>query len=128
MIGDFFRSRARSFRHAFAGWGYALHTQPNTWIHAAFTVAVILAGVWLRISAVELAIIILTIALVWAAELVNTAIESLVDLTSPDHHPLAKASKDTAAGAVLVMAVAAILTGLLILGPPLWEKLHNWIY
>lgn len=122
------RSRAFSFRHAFAGWGYVLRTQPNAWIHAAFTVAVIVVCVWLRLSLRDFAMLILTITLVWTAELVNTAIESTIDLVSPDHHPLAKAAKDTAAGAVLVTAAGSILTGLLIIGPPLWDKLREWIH
>jgi diacylglycerol kinase len=127
-MSNFFRARVRSFRHAFAGWGYALRTQPNTWIHSAFTIAVIVAGVWLRLPSVNFAVLILTISLVWAAELINTAIESAVDLFSPDHHPLAKTSKDAAAGAVLITAIGAILTGLLILGPPLWERIRGWIF
>jgi diacylglycerol kinase len=67
-------------------------------------------------------------ALVWAAELFNTALEAAIDLASPNLHPLAKAGKDAAAGAVLVTAIGAILTGLLIIGPPLWDKIHSWIY
>ncbi len=127
-MSNFLRSRARSFRHAFAGWGYALRTQPNTWIHAAFTLAVIIVCLWLRLPALNFAVIILTITLVWVAELVNTAIESTMDLVSPNHHQLAKAGKDAAAGAVLVSAVGAILTGLLVIGPPLWDKLNEWIH
>jgi diacylglycerol kinase len=123
LINNFLHTRASSFRHAFAGWGYALRTQPNTWIHAAFTLAVILMCVWLRLPVRDLAILIVTMALVWAAELTNTAIEAAIDLASPDNHPLAKAGKDAAAGAVLVTALGAILTGLLILGPPLWKKI-----
>jgi diacylglycerol kinase len=105
-----------------------LRTQPNTWIHAVFTLAVILVCAWLRLPPRDFAIIIVTISLVWAAELFNTAIEAAIDLTTPNHHPLAKATKDAAAGAVLVTAIGAILTGLLVLGPPLWDKLTDWIY
>jgi diacylglycerol kinase len=61
--------------------------------------------------------------MVFAAEFLNTSIEAVVDLASPDHHPLAKIAKDVGAAAVLVAALAAILVGLLILGPPLWAKL-----
>ncbi len=119
------RSRANSFRHAFAGWGYVLRTQPNAWIHAGFTLAVILAAIWLELSTQKWAILLLTITLVWTAELINTAIEAVVDLVSPDHHQLAKVGKDTAAGAVLASAAGSILIGLLILGPPLWDKLRS---
>ena len=127
MISNFFRSRARSFRHAFSGWGYALRTQPNTWIHFAFSLAVLSVCAWLRLPPRDFAIIILTIALVWTAELTNTAIEAAIDLASPNHHPLAKAAKDAAAGAVLVAATSSILIGLLILGPPLWDKIETFL-
>jgi diacylglycerol kinase len=60
---------------------------------------------------------------VWMAEFMNTALEALVDLASPDYHPLAKVAKDVAAAAVLVGALGAVLIGLLILGPPLWQKI-----
>jgi diacylglycerol kinase len=123
LISNFLRTRARSFRHAFEGWEYALRTQPNTWIHSAISLAVILMCVWLRLPAQDLAIIIVVMALVWAAELTNTAIEAAIDLASPNQHPLAKAGKDAAAGAVLVTAFGAILTGVLILGPALWKKI-----
>lgn len=127
MINNFLRTRASSFRHAFEGWGYALRTQPNTWIHAAFSLAVILVCAWLRLPPRDFAILMVTMSLVWAAELTNTAIEAAIDLASPNVHPLAKAGKDAAAGAVLVTALGAILTGLLILGPPLWKKILTWI-
>jgi len=82
---------------------------------------------WLRLPPRDFAIIIVTITLVWAAELTNTAIEAAIDLASPDRHPLAKAGKDAAAGAVLVTAIGAILIGLLILGPPLWDKIQSLV-
>jgi diacylglycerol kinase len=68
-------------------------------------------------------VIILTAALVFTAEFINTSIEAVVDLASPSKHPLAKIGKDVGAAAVLVSALAAILIGLLLLGPPLWQKL-----
>ena len=119
----FFSSRAASFRHAFRGWHYVLRTQKNAWIHSAIATAVFILGVWLRLPARDWAVIILTTAVVFAAEFMNTAIEAVVDLASPDTHPLAKIAKDVGAGAVLVAALAAILIGLLLLGPPLWAKL-----
>ena len=126
-MSNFLRSRARSFRNAFSGWKYALRTQPNAWIHTAFSLAVLIVCAWLRLPPRDFAIIIVTIALVWAAELINTAIEAAIDLASPGQNPLAKAGKDAAAGAVLVTAVGAVLIGVLILGPPLWDKLQTVI-
>lgn len=119
----FFRSRIQSFRHAFHGWRHVLKTQQNAWIHAAAASAVFVTGFWLELPARDWAVLILTIAMVFTAEFVNTAIEAVVDLASPAHHPLAKAGKDVGAAAVLIAALAAIGVGLLILGPPLWKKL-----
>ncbi len=116
-------SRLSSFRHAFAGWWFALRTQQNAWIHACASLAVYAVGLWVGLDRVEWAILFLTIGLVWVAEFVNTAIEAVVDLASPDLHPLAKVSKDVGAAAVLVAAFIAVIVGLLILGPPLWGKL-----
>lgn len=112
-------SRAKSFHYAFAGCWHVLRTQRNAWIHFLLSVAAIVAGIVVRLGRIEWAIIVLTIALVWLAEFINTALEAVVDLASPDLHPLAKVSKDVSAGAVLVAAVAAAIVGLLILGPPL---------
>ena len=66
--------------------------------------------------------------MVFCAEFLNTAIEAVVDLASPEFHPLAKIGKDVGAAAVLVAALAAVLIGLLILGPPLWAKLTLLFY
>jgi len=70
-------------------------------------------------------VLILAIAMVFSAEFINTAIEAVVDLASPVHHPLAKVGKDVGAAAVLIAALAAALVGLLILGPPLWARLFG---
>jgi diacylglycerol kinase (ATP) len=118
----FFISRYDSFRHAFRGWWYVLRTQKNAWVHAVITTLVVIVALWLHISTQEWALLILTFALVWSAEFFNTAIEAVVDLASPVHHPLAKTGKDVGAAAVLIAALAAVLIGLLILGPPLWAK------
>jgi diacylglycerol kinase (ATP) len=124
---SFITSRIQSFRHAFRGLFYVMKTQRNAWIHTFVTVAVFVLGVWLKISLTEWAILILTIALVFMAEFINTAIEAVVDLASPNKHPLAKIGKDVGAAAVLVSAIASILVGLLILGPPLFEKINSLI-
>lgn len=116
--------RVDSFRHAFAGCWHVLRTQQNAWIHSAFSVAVIGVGLWLKLGAVEWAIIALTMGLVWTAELINTALEAIIDLASPDIDPLAKTGKDVAAAAVLVSAGTSVIVGILILGPPLCERLR----
>jgi len=119
----FLFSRIRSFGHAFGGWWYVVRTQRNAWIHVVITVVVFALSFWLGLGPREWAIIILTTAMVFVAEFFNTAIEALVDLASPQQHPLAKTSKDVGAGAVLITALAAALIGVLILGPPLWARL-----
>jgi len=122
---EFFRLRARSFRYAFSGWWYVLRTQKNAWIHAAFSILVLALSFLLRLPFQDLAILILTIGIVWMAEFLNTALEAVVDLASPRLHPLAKVGKDVGAAAVLIAALASILVGLLILGPPLLLVLQN---
>jgi len=116
-------SRARSFRYAFEGWLYVLRTQHNAWIHALVTIAVVLLSLWLRLPARDWAVLFLAIMVVWTAEFMNTALEAVVDMATAEPHPLAKVAKDVAAAAVLLGAVGAVLIGLLLLGPPLWQRL-----
>jgi diacylglycerol kinase len=115
--------RLRSFRYAFSGWAFVLRTQPNARIHAFFSASVILLAFWLDLARLEWVALILTLMVVWMAEFTNTAVEALVDLVAPEPHPLAKVTKDVAAATVLIGALGAILVGLLILGPPLWQRL-----
>lgn len=122
---EFLILRVRSFRHAFAGWWYVIRTQKNAWIHAILSVLVLLSALFLRLEARDMAVLILTIGMVWTAEFINTAIEAVVDLASPRHHPLARVGKDVGAAAVLIAAISAAVIGLLILGPPLWAKIFS---
>jgi diacylglycerol kinase (ATP) len=111
-----------SFKYAWAGVRYAFITQRNFRIHTTISVVAISLGVFLGIPNVELAVITLTCAIVMVLELLNTAIESVVDLTvKQTYHELAKIAKDCAAGAVLLSAIAAILVAAFILLPPLLE-------
>ena len=116
-------SRLASFGHAWAGWWYVLRTQRNAWIHAAASLAVVAVAVWLGLSALEWALVLGAIALVWMAEFLNTALEAVVDLASPEVHPLGRVGKDVGAAAVLIAAAAAAAIGLLVLGPRLWARL-----
>ncbi|NMC16189.1 MAG: diacylglycerol kinase family protein [Chloroflexi bacterium] len=122
-LRNFIVSRFNSFKFAFKGWAYVLRTQKNAWIHLAATTLVIAVGVWLGISRYEWAIILLVIGIVWIAEFLNTSLESILDIASPERHPLARIAKDVGAAAVLIAAVVAIAVGLIILGPPLLAKL-----
>lgn len=122
---DFFKTRALSFRYAFGGWWYVIRTQRNAWIHAIVSICVIGISIWLGLNRYDWALIIISIAIVWTAEFINTALEAIVDLTSPEQHELARISKDVGASSVLIAAGSAALIGLIILGPPLWARLSS---
>jgi len=124
---EFFRSRLRSLRYAFSGWWHVIRTQRNAWIHTLVSLLVLVVCTWLRLPARDWALIILAIAMVWTAEFVNTALEAVVDLAANhQRHNLARVSKDVGAAAVLIAALASILIGLLLIGPPLWQKIQGW--
>ncbi|GAB4217815.1 MAG: hypothetical protein OHK0012_23830 [Synechococcales cyanobacterium] len=114
-----------SFRYASLGFLYAVRTQRNFRIHLVIGVVAISLATLLRLPAMELALIILTCGLVMALELVNTALEAVVDLSAGrEYHLLAKIAKDTAAGAVMVAAMTSLVIAGLLLWPPLWQHLH----
>lgn len=117
------RTLAASFGFAFAGVWHALRTQRNARIHAITAACACVAGTVARINWQEWAVLAVTIGSVFAAELVNTSLESLVDLVSPEYHERAKVAKDAAAGAVLATALAAVAVGACIFGPPLYRWL-----
>lgn len=122
----FLQSRAKSFRYAFSGWHFVLRTQKNAWIHAIFSMAVILVSIWLRLTRHDWAMIIIAITLVWTSEFINTALEVVVDLASKhEQDKLAEIGKDVGAAAVLIAAGSSALIGVLILGPPLWQRLQT---
>ncbi len=112
------------FEYALSGLWYALRTQRNARVHVGIATLVIIAGIVLRISAVEFAILFITISSVFTAEMLNTVFELCVDLASPTYHPLAKIAKDVAAGAVLLSAIFAVVIGLFIFIPHLWALFH----
>jgi diacylglycerol kinase (ATP) len=120
----FFVTRSFAFRYAFSGWWFVIRTQRNAWIHAVATAVVLVMSFWLRLSLLEWAVILLAVAMVWLAEFLNTALEAVVDLASPQHHELAKVGKDVGAAAVLITAASSALIGFLVLGPPLWDKIR----
>ena len=100
-----------------------LRTQHNFWLHLLAGAAAIFMSWWLGISRTDFAIIIIAIVMVLAAEALNTAIEMVVNMISSQRTWPAKWAKDIAATAVLITAAGAFVIGLLILGPPLYEKL-----
>jgi len=127
LIARFIKSRLNSFKNAFVGWWHVIKTQQNAWIHAIATVTTIIFALWLRLPLRDWAVLLVTITMVWAAEFLNTALEIVVDLASPDLHPLAKAGKDVGAAAVLIAAMSAVWIGIMLLGPPLVNKIDMLI-
>jgi diacylglycerol kinase len=114
----------KSFSFALAGLSYLLRTQANFWVHLLAAGLVVALSALLGLAGLELAVLVLAIGLVLAAEAVNSALEALVDLASPGPHPLARAAKDLGAAAVLLAAICAALVGLLLLGPRLGALLR----
>ncbi len=121
---SFLAGRWLSLNAALAGCMHTLRTQPNAWIEIAAMVVVVAAAWWFHVTAVEWAILILTFALILALEAVNTAIEAVVDLVSPQYHPLAKIAKDTAAGGLVFAVLGSLCVAAFIFGPHLW----HWLF
>ena len=112
-----------SFRYALDGIHYAFRYEQNMVVHFIVMLFVIFLGIFFRITLIEWLVCILLIGFVIATELINTAIEAVVDLSCPKVDPLAKIAKDTAAGAVLVFAFTSLLGGLIIFLP----KIIAWL-
>ena len=115
----------RSFGYAFKGIGYAAATQLNFRVHLVATLTAVCMGYALHISVNEWQWIMLCITLVLVTELLNTAIETLTDLVSPGYHEKAGRVKDVAAGAVVITALFALLTGLIIFLPKLLKLIDH---
>lgn len=105
------RSPMESFRHAIEGLAYVLYTHRHMRYHFLIGAVVLLVSAILRVTRVELLLLFVAIALVVLAEVFNTALETMVDLASPEFHPLAKVAKDIGGGGVLVACIGAALIG-----------------
>ncbi len=112
-----FKRLIKSFKYAIDGLVYAFRYEQNIIVHSLATIAVILMGIFFKISYIEWLVIFLIIGLIIATELINTSIEATIDLITEEKHPLAKVAKDTAAAAVMIFAIVAIIIGLLIFVP-----------
>lgn len=115
-----FKKRAKSFRYAFQGIIYFLKTEHNGRIHVFAAVLAIIWSFLYDISSTEWIVVILSIAMVFGFELINSAIEKVADFVSPDKHEAIKRIKDMAAGAVLVSAIGAFIIGLIIFIPKMF--------
>jgi diacylglycerol kinase (ATP) len=114
------RARLRSFRYAWEGITAFLQREHNAWLHFMATVAVITLAALVKLTKPELLALVFVIGLVWVTEMVNTCIERIMDHVAPDRHPDVKFIKDLAAGAVLVAAVTALVTGGIVFIPKLF--------
>lgn len=122
-MSGFLKGRIRSIQFALEGWWTVLRGEKNTWVHAFFSIVTVIAAFWLNFSVEHWVLLILTITMVWVAEFINSAIEMMIDLFSPETHPMAKKGKDIGAAAVLISAIASVLIGYLLFIPPLIEKI-----
>lgn len=113
----------KGFVYAWNGVVYAVRTQRNARVHATIAAAAIALGIALKISPVEFALIFVAITGVFITEMINTVVEAIVDLVTPQYHPLARVAKDVAAGVVLVNAALSVIIGLFVFVPHLW---HLW--
>ena len=107
----------KSFKYAYEGLKYAFKYEQNILVHFSATILVIIAGIFFKISMTEWLVLTLIIGLVIATELINTSIEATIDLVTKEVHPLAKVAKDTAAAAVLIFGITALIIGLIIFVP-----------
>jgi diacylglycerol kinase len=125
-----FRKVGRSFQFAGQGILDLFRFENNARVHLLIAVLVTVAGVYLQLSRVEWAIILTQVGLVWAAEAINTAIEKLCNFVSPGIHPQIKAIKDMASGAVLILAIVAVIVGLIIFGGHLLDSpfIHSFTH
>lgn len=115
------RKRLRSFKFAFNGIKLLITREHNAWIHCFAAVCVIVTGFAFNISTTEWISVIFAIGTVLAAEAVNSSIEAIADLVSPGYNEAIKRTKDLAAGAVLILAIAAAIVGLIIFVPKVME-------
>ncbi len=113
-------NRIKSFGYAVEGIIIFFKTQHNAWIHAFAAIIVVVLGLVLKINNNEWCLVVIAITMVIAAEMLNTAIEFLTDIASPDYHEMAKKVKDVAAGAVFVTAIAAVVIGLIVFLPKIF--------
>tara|TARA_Y100001968_G_C19430156_1_gene756544 strand:+ start:1815 stop:2258 length:444 start_codon:yes stop_codon:yes gene_type:complete len=113
-----------SFRYAFNGLFFAIRTQRNFRIHLFIGSIAFALGLWLKLNVINFAVLVLIITFVIVLELINTAIESVVDLSIGGHfHPLARTAKDCSAASVLVASIASLIIGSFLILPPFFQRI-----
>lgn len=116
-------ARWRAFGYAFRGLAVAARAEAHVQIELAWAAGIVTWGVWERVALAEWALLASAMALVLTAELLNTAIEAVVDLASPDRNPLAGRAKDVSAAAVLITVFYAVAVTLIVFGPRIWARI-----
>jgi diacylglycerol kinase len=116
-------ARLKSFSFALQGFVPLIRDQHNARVHLLASVGVVAAAWYFEVTRTDWALIILAMALVWATEAMNTAVEALADALMPEQHPLIKLAKDVAAAGVLIAAIASVLIALLVFAEPLLNTL-----
>ena len=119
------KGRIRSFQYAIRGIGLMIQSQHNAWLHALATIAVVCTGYLFNIHMNDWCWLVLALMAVWTAEAMNTALEFLADVASPEFHPRVEKAKDVAAGAVLLSAIGSVIIGLLVFMPYLFEAVGH---
>jgi diacylglycerol kinase len=118
-------SRYQAFLFSLAGIFYLIRRQRSIQGLTLVTIICLILGVWLEVSLALLIEMIVIIGIVWITEALNTAIEAAVDVATQELHPMAKVSKDVAAGAALIATFLATIVTLMILVPPLVDRLRG---
>lgn len=116
-------SRLESFKYALAGLVYMFRRERSTRLLVALTILVVVLCLWLEISMTQFALCLISVGMVWMGEVLNSAIEAVVDLSVDGLHPLAKVAKDVGSTATLIATIVALVVNLMILLPPLLEQL-----
>ena len=122
---NFIADRASSIKCAAHGIFIMIKYEQNAWVHLLATSIVFTAGLICKLSNFEWCWIVLAVVSVWTAEALNTALEFLADVASPDFHPMVEKGKDVAAGAVLITSIGSVLIALLVFGPHLLRALRG---
>ncbi|WP_241739190.1 diacylglycerol kinase [Pontibacter beigongshangensis] len=116
-MDNYFKKRYNSFKFALRGLNAAMRSEPHMRLHLGSALGVVVAGFLFEVTAVEWCLLVGCMGVVFMAEIFNTAIETVINLVSPDYHVLAGKAKDLAAGAVLAAAIMAAVIGLIIFVP-----------
>lgn len=122
MVHHHVKRHVNSYRYAAKGVQYTLHTQINIWVQLVATIVVLILAYWLDFSLENFLILLLAIGFVLATELMNTALEEMTNLLSPEYREKAGVVKDVAAGAVLVASVTAAIVGAILFTYAIWLK------